>query len=110
MAQEMVPTSSKSKGIAFNDLTKHMLENVEFLCSFVTVNGHIMVGQIGLVYITPQWFDENMLHSPSFRLAANVILQFDVLPQHNFSLILYCPHLLMPFSFQPACFCKFFST
>lgn len=49
---------------------------MEVLRSFVSVNGHVMGGQIGLVYVTPHWFDENMLHSLTLRLAGNVILQF----------------------------------
>ena len=51
----------------------------------VTVNGHVMGDQLGFVYVTPQWFDGSMLHSPTRRLAANVILQFDVLPPHSSS-------------------------
>lgn len=50
----------------------------------MAVNGHVMGGEIGLVYVTPQWFDESMLHSPTRRLAANVVLQFDVLPLQDF--------------------------
>lgn len=48
----------------------------------MTVNGHVMEDQIGRVYVTPQWFDES---SPTCRLAANVILQFDVLPPRRTS-------------------------
>lgn len=55
---------------------------MEVWSSFVTVNGHVMGDQIGLVYVTPQWFDES---SPTRRLAANVFLQFDVLPPHRTS-------------------------
>lgn len=44
-----------------------------------------MVGQISLVYVTPEWFDENILHSPTLLQAANVTLQFDVLPQQLLS-------------------------
>lgn len=44
----------------------------------MTVNGHVMGDQIGLVYVTPLWFDESVLRSPTRRLAANVFLQFDV--------------------------------
>lgn len=40
----------------------------------MTVNGHVMGEQIGLVYVTAQWFDESALCSPTRRLAANVIL------------------------------------
>lgn len=55
---------------------------MEVWSSFVTVNGHVTGDQIGLVYVTPQWFDECMLRSPTRRLATNVILQFDILPPH----------------------------
>lgn len=51
----------------------------------MTVNGHIMGDQIGLVYVTHQWFDESMLHSSIRRLATNFVLQFDVLPPHKTS-------------------------
>lgn len=51
----------------------------------MTVNGHVMEDQIGLVYITPQWFEESMLRSPTRRLAANAILQFEVLLPHGTS-------------------------
>lgn len=44
----------------------------------MTVNGHVMEDQIGLVYVTPQWFDDSMLRSPTRRLAINAILQFDI--------------------------------
>lgn len=57
-----------------------MLEKVEVWSFSVTVNGHVMGEQIGLVYVIPQWFDES---SPTHRLAANVILQFDILPPHR---------------------------
>lgn len=56
------------------------------LRSFVSVSGRVMGGQIGLVYVTPHWFDENMLHSLTLRLAVNVILQL-VLRLHNFCLV-----------------------
>lgn len=73
---------------------------MEVWSSFVTVNGHVMGDQIGLVYVTPQWFDESMLRSPTRRLAANVILQFDVLVPRRTSggQILLCAFVLMPFS------------
>lgn len=45
----------------------------------MTVNGHVMGDHyLGLVYVTPQWFDESMLRSLTRRLATNIILQFDV--------------------------------
>lgn len=78
---------------------------MEVWSSFVTVNGHAMGDQIGLVYVTHQWFDESILRSPTRRLAANVILQFDVFTTtQEFWLILCSTCVLMPFSFQPARF------
>lgn len=46
----------------------------------MTVNGHVMGDQIGLVYVTPQCLDQNMLRSPTrlHMLTANIVQQFDV--------------------------------
>lgn len=62
----------------FNCLTLNM--NVEVLRSLVSVNGHIMGGQIGLVYVTPHLLDENTLHSVTLRLAVDAA----VLTLHDF--------------------------
>lgn len=58
----------------------------------MTLNGHVTGDQIGLVYATPQWFDESMLCSHTRRLVANVVLQLDVLPPKRTSggQILFC--------------------
>lgn len=62
----------------FNCLTLNM--NVEVLRSLVSVNGHIMGGQIGLVYVTPHLLDENTLRSVTLRLAVDAA----VLTRHDF--------------------------
>lgn len=58
MSPSIFPTSNSD---ILNRLTVNM--NVEVLCSLVSVNGHIMERQIGLVYVPPHLLDENMLHS-----------------------------------------------
>lgn len=53
----------------FNCLTSNV--NVGVLRSLVSVNGHIMGGQIGLVYVTPHLLDGSTLRSVTLRLAVD---------------------------------------
>lgn len=78
----------------FNCLTLNM--NVEVLRSLVPVNGHMVEGQIGLVYVTPHLLDENILHAVALRLAVGAA----VLTRHKFCLA--CPVCMFGLICPPA--------